>query len=100
MNNRMGVFEILEIIVSVVLVFLPGFVWSYVLFKEREIDFFERIVLSFGLSLLLVPLPVFILNYTLDVQINLVNFLIGSVLWIIIPLVCLYLEKLLKKAKT
>jgi uncharacterized membrane protein len=89
----MGAFEI---IISVVVLFLPGFVWSYVFFKEREIDFIERIVLSFGLSTMLVPLTVYILNYTLDVQINLVNFSIGSVLWILIPLVYLYLKKLLK----
>ena len=96
----MGFFEIFQIIFGgIVLLFLPGFVWSYVLFKEREIDFIERIILSFGLSIALVPLTVFILNYTLDVQINLVNFLIGSVLWIIIPLVCLYLGKLLKKTR-
>ena len=96
----MGFFEIFQIIFGgIVLLFLPGFVWSYVLFKEREIDFIERIILSFGLSIALVPLTVFILNYTLDVQINLVNFFIASVLWIIIPLVCLYLGNLLKKTR-
>ena len=97
MSKRMGAFEI---IISVVLLFLPGFVWSHILFKEREIAFIERMVLCFGLSVMLVSLTIYILNYTLDVQINLVNFSIGSVLWITIPLVYLYLKKLLKKTRT
>lgn len=58
---------------SVFVLFLPGFAWSLVFFKKDEIDLIERIALSFGLSIALVPLAVFWLNYFLGVKINLLN---------------------------
>ncbi|MCE8425096.1 MAG: DUF1616 domain-containing protein [Candidatus Methanoperedens sp.] len=69
--------EILDIIRmisgSVFVLFLPGFAWSFVFFKKDEIDWIERIALSFGLSIAFVPLAVFWLNYFLGVKINLLN---------------------------
>lgn len=53
---------------SVFVLFLPGFVWSFVFFpskpsyEENGIDFIERIALSFALSIAIVPLVVFYLN--------------------------------------
>lgn len=68
---------------SVYVLFLPGFVLSFVFFpktkefdsKEKEkgaIDWIERIALSFALSIAVVPLAVFYLNL-IGVRINLVN---------------------------
>jgi len=58
---------------AVYLLFLPGFVWSWVIWKKREdIDFIERIILSLVLSLTIVPLFVFITN-KLGVRINTFN---------------------------
>lgn len=69
--------EILEIIRiisgSIFVLFLPGFAWSFIFFKKDEIDWIERIALSFGLSIAIVPLVVFWLNYFLGVKINFLN---------------------------
>jgi len=66
--------EIIRIISgSVFVLFMPGFAWSFVFFEKEEIDWIERIALSFGLSIALVPLAVFWLNYFIGVKINLVN---------------------------
>jgi uncharacterized membrane protein len=58
---------------SVYLLFLPGYVWSYVFFKKNEIDIIERAALSFGLSIALIPLLVFLGNYFFGIKINLIN---------------------------
>ena len=70
----MGVIELLRIIFgSVFILFLPGLAWSFVFFKKGDIDAIERIALSFGLSIALVPLVVFWLNWLLKIKINIVN---------------------------
>jgi uncharacterized membrane protein len=53
--------------------FLPGFVASYAFFDKDEIDAIERVALSFGLSIAIVPLAVFYLNFLFKVPINFVN---------------------------
>ncbi len=58
---------------SVFVLFLPGLAWSFVFFKKEEIDVIERIALSFGLSIALVPLAVFWLNFFLGIKINLLS---------------------------
>jgi uncharacterized membrane protein len=70
---------------SVYVLFLPGFILSYIFFpktrpyeedkENREkgaIDWIERIALSFALSIAIVPLAVFYLNL-IGVKINLLN---------------------------
>lgn len=70
----MEIFDLLRIIFgSVFILFLPGYAWSYVFFKKDEIDLIERIALSFGLSIALVPLIVFWLNRLLKIRINFVS---------------------------
>ena len=46
------------------ILFLPGYVFIATLFPGREIDWIERIALSFGLSIAIVPLIGLGLNYT------------------------------------
>lgn len=41
------------------LLFCPGFVWTFALFRAKDIDSLERITLSFALSIALVPLSVY-----------------------------------------
>jgi hypothetical protein len=43
---------------------LPGYVFIKALFPTRELDAIERVVLSIGMSLALVPITGLILNYT------------------------------------
>jgi uncharacterized membrane protein len=58
---------------SVFVLFIPGFAWSYVFFAKKNIDWIERVALSVGLSIALVPLMVFWFNWLLDVKITLLN---------------------------
>lgn len=81
----MGMFEVFRIVFgSFYVLFLPGFAWSWVFFGRDEIDWIERIALSFGLSIALVPLTVFWLNFFFEMRINLGNsFLVILVLTIL-----------------
>jgi len=70
----MKIFELLKIIFgSIFVLFLPRLAWSFVFFKKAEIDAIERIALSLGLSISIVPLVVFWLNWLLKIRINIVN---------------------------
>ena len=71
---------------SVFVLFIPGFAWTYLFFDRDEIDVVERIALSFGLSIALVPLSVFYLNYLFGVRITLVNCAIIISVLILAPL--------------
>lgn len=73
--------EVVRIVVgSVYVLFAPGLAWSFIFFprvrpieapKETPgIDWIERVAISFGLSVALVPLSVFFLNFFLKVPIN------------------------------
>ncbi|MFH0906219.1 MAG: DUF1616 domain-containing protein [archaeon] len=42
--------------------FLPGYLISFLFFKKDKIDIIERIALSFALSIAIVPLLIFYLN--------------------------------------
>lgn len=53
--------------------FVPGFALSYAFFPKDEIDWIERIALSFGLSIAVVPLLVFYMNRFLGVKIDIVS---------------------------
>jgi uncharacterized membrane protein len=78
---------------SAFVLFIPGFVWTYIFFNQNEIDMIERIALSFGLSIALVPLAVFYLNYLLGIKITLVNCSIIVVMIILIPAIWLEMKK-------
>jgi uncharacterized membrane protein len=58
---------------TVFVLFLPGLAWSFVFFKKEEIDVIERIAISFGLSIAIVPLSIFWLNYFLGMKITQLN---------------------------
>ena len=86
---------------SVYVLFLPGFIISYLFFpktKEFEskekgaIDWIERIALSFALSIAIVPLAVFYLNL-IGIKINLLNSFLTILGIIIISLVILDYKK-------
>jgi uncharacterized membrane protein len=59
----MDIYQILQIVAEAFYVlFLPGFLFSYVFFGPKKIDYLERFGLSFALSLSAVPLTVFYTN--------------------------------------
>lgn len=58
----------------VMVLFIPGYAATWALFPDdKEIDWIERIALSFGLSISLVVLTIFVLNYALKIPINLTS---------------------------
>ena len=69
---------------SVFIIFLPGLAWSYVFFAKKSIDWVERVALSVGLSIVLVPLVVFWLNLLFGMGVTLLN--ISLVVCILIAL--------------
>jgi uncharacterized membrane protein len=70
----MDAFDVVRIIFgSIFVLFVPGFAWSYVFFDRGKIDRVERMALSFGLSIALVPLTVFWFNWVFHVDISLIN---------------------------
>lgn len=74
--------------------FLPGFVWTLVLF--RQVNVIERIALSFGLSVALVTLSVFALNVLFGIRITGFNSLLIIIFITAIPLGFYYLRKFSK----
>lgn len=85
--------EVLSIIRAILgsafVLFVPGLIWTYVFFAKKEIDWIERIALSFGLSIALVPLSVFYLNKVFGVKINFLNSFLIILALCVIGL-CLY----------
>lgn len=77
---------------SIFVLFVPGFIISFIFFKKDKIDIIERIALSFALSIAIVPLAVFYLNLV-GVKINLLNSFLTILGIIIISLVILKLKK-------
>jgi len=90
----MEIMEILRIIAgSFFVLFIPGFAWTFVFFGKDEIDVIERIALSFGLSIALVPLIIFYLNYLLGVRITLINSCVTILLIALIPVAFYFAKK-------
>ena len=97
---------------SVYVLFLPGFIITYIFFPkiqefdsgekqkgEREsgsIDWIERIALSFALSIAIVPLAVFYLNL-IGLKINMLNSFLVVLGIIIISVIILKIKQKKKK---
>ena len=82
----MVVLDVLKAVFGgIFILFLPGFIWSFVFFFKREIDWVERIALSIGLSIAIVPLTVFWLNWLFDVRITLLNTSLAVCVLIALP---------------
>lgn len=79
----MTLLQIIRIIFgSVYVLFLPGFILTFIFYNRKEIDWLERITLSLALSIATVPMVVFLLNL-LGVKITTFNVVI-EILWIIL----------------
>lgn len=69
---------VLLVLATVLVFFLPGFVWSFVFFDSRggvgsekkAFEISERIMWSFVLSLAIVPLSFFIINSLVGMPVN------------------------------
>ncbi len=81
---------------SFFVLFLPGYVMSFIFFKELEI--IERIALSFALSIAVVPLAMFYLNL-IGIRINFTNSVIVISCIILTSLIILYIGGIKSKTK-
>jgi len=97
--SSLGMLESFRIVFgSVYVLFLPGFILSFVFFPKTRssdskdkgsIDWLERIALSFALSIAVVPLAVFYLNL-IGVGINVLNSFLTILGVVVISLVLVY----------
>ncbi|MCK5040176.1 MAG: DUF1616 domain-containing protein [Candidatus Aenigmarchaeota archaeon] len=66
------IYQTARIIIGLLLVlFIPGYISTFVFFSREEIDFAERVALSVGLSISFVVLTVMFSNLYLDIPVNL-----------------------------
>ena len=77
--------------------FLPGFAWTLIFFKGRQINVIERVALSFGLSIAVVTISILSLNKLTGIRITGFNSVLIIIAVTIIPLAFYYLSRLIKK---
>jgi uncharacterized membrane protein len=77
--------------------FVPGFAWTLVFFSQVKI--IERIVLSFGLSVVAVTLSIIVLHLLFGVKITGANSLLIIIVITVIALVLYSLKRLLTRQK-
>ena len=112
-SSMIAMFSMIELLTSfkfvfgsVYFLFLPGFILSYIFLNKTKkhdskdkgtLTWLERIALSLGISILLVPVVVFYLSL-IGVELNMLNSFITTTIIILICLGILIYE-LLKKGK-
>lgn len=77
---------------SVYVLFIPGFLISFIFFSTAQIDWLERIALSFALSIAIVPLIIFYTNLV-GISISATNSFFTILGIIIISCCILYYKK-------
>jgi len=86
------IWQSFRIIFGVILVlFMPGFVWSWVFWKSKELDIIERFTLSLALSIAIVPLFIFLLN-KVGFKINLINSIVEIISLLLTAIVVLAIQ--------
>jgi len=89
--------SVIRAILGFILVFfLPGFAWTLIFFKGRQINVIERVVLSIGLSIAVVTLSLFALNRLIGLRITGFNSAMVIIVVTIIPVAFYYLNKLIR----
>ncbi|MFH1381566.1 MAG: DUF1616 domain-containing protein [Chloroflexota bacterium] len=84
------------VIGALLVLVLPGFMWTLLLFKR--INILERIALAIGLSIALVTLSLLFAN-RLGLKITTVNSLLVILAVTILPLIIYYLNKIVEKSR-
>jgi len=82
---------------SILVFFLPGFGWTFVLFQQIKV--IERVVLSLALSLVLVTVGLLFFNRIAGVTITGFNSVLFIVTIAIIPFAVYYLNRFIKRRK-
>lgn len=92
-NYKMDPLTLIRMILgSIFVLFIPGLAWTFALFDKKEIDIIERISLSFGLSIALVPLTIFYLNYLFHIKITAFNSFIVIIMLTAAPIGYIHLR--------
>ncbi len=68
------------------LLFLPGFCWSFLLARGEDIRWPVRLLMSLGLSLVIMPLTVFWLNLATGVPVTVVSLLSITLAMSLVPM--------------
>lgn len=90
--------SVIRAIVGFILVFfLPGFAWTLVFFRGKQVNVVERVALSFGLSIAVVTISIFALNLLVGVEITGFNSVLIIIVVTVIPVVAYYLSKLVRR---
>jgi len=92
-----GLSVIRAIIGFILVFFLPGFAWTLVFFRGKQINVVERVALSFGLSIAVVTISIFALNLLVGVKITGFNSVLIIIVVTVIPVVAYYLSKLVRR---
>ena len=94
----MDILEILRMVFSGLFVlFVPGFIWGYVFFPGRNIDWIERVAISIGLSIAMVTLCVLCLNWLFEMKITLLNLSLTVCGLTVVPGVYIVFRKFLRR---
>ena len=92
-----GLSVIRAIIGFILVFFLPGFAWTLVFFKGKQVNVVERIALSFGLSIAVVTISILALNMLVGIEITGSNSVLIIIVVTVIPVVVYYLSKLVRR---
>ena len=89
---------VLRAILGFILVFfLPGFAWTLVFFRGKQINALERVALSFGLSIAVVTISIMALNKLVGAKITGLNSVLIIIVITIIPVALYYLIKFISR---
>lgn len=83
----------------ILVLFLPGFAWTFVFFKRININLIERVTLSFALSIVLVTLSLLLLNVLIGIEITGFNSTLTIIVITILPVVIYYLNRFIRRKK-
>jgi uncharacterized membrane protein len=84
---------VVKVIGFIYILFVPGFAWSFVFFARSEMNWVERIALSAAMSIGLMTLSIFWLNWVFNVKITEIS--VGLVA-VVLPLIALVIVAMRK----
>ena len=82
----------------ILVLFIPGFAWTLVLF--RQINVIERIAFSFGLSIAMVTISILILNKLIGIKITGLNSVLIIIVITLLPIAVYYINRLRRRRKS
>ena len=89
---------VIRAILGVLFVFsLPGFAWTLVFFRGKQINAIERIALSIGLSIAIVVLCVLFSNKLIGARVSGFNSVLIIIVAIVVPVVIYSISRLIKR---